>query len=73
MPSAWCFSTPEERAWWGRVWADRMESSAFVQRALDGGRASKEEPEQTVQVWREWIVSEDGWFNVTQGEILCRA
>ncbi|KAI0954224.1 hypothetical protein AcV7_007517 [Taiwanofungus camphoratus] len=47
MPSAWCFSTPEERAWWGRLWADRMESSAFAQQALDGWHASKEELERT--------------------------
>ncbi|KAI0916528.1 hypothetical protein AcV5_002996 [Taiwanofungus camphoratus] len=62
----WCFSTPEERAWRGRLWPDRMESSAFAQQALDGGHAFKEELERIVQAWREWIASGDGWC----GEIL---
>src|SRR5690348_14476643 len=25
--SAWCFATPEDRTWWGGLWADRMTQS----------------------------------------------
>ena len=32
--STWCFATPEDRAWWGELWADRGYASAALERAL---------------------------------------
>ena len=28
--STWCFATPETRAWWGGMWADRITGSALA-------------------------------------------
>ncbi|MDQ4104914.1 MAG: methyltransferase domain-containing protein, partial [Actinomycetota bacterium] len=33
--TAWCFTTPEERTWWGGLWAERVTSSARADQALD--------------------------------------
>jgi ubiquinone/menaquinone biosynthesis C-methylase UbiE len=42
---AWCFSSPEEREYWGGGMARRMESSGFVDQAISGeGEGS----------WRSW-------------------
>ena len=35
--SVWCFATPEDRSWWGGLWADRVMHSAFGQQALASG------------------------------------
>ena len=70
--STWCFQTPEERAWWSGLWADRTVASSFARLALDGGHATKEELARLAQVWRAWGEKEDGWFVVLHGEIICR-
>ena len=31
--STWTFADPERRAWWGSLWADRVEQSAFAEQA----------------------------------------
>jgi SAM-dependent methyltransferase len=69
--SAWCFNTPEEKAWWSGLWADRIVASTFAKTAIDGKHASKEELERISQVWRKWGAEEDGWFACLHGEILC--
>ncbi|WP_455360410.1 methyltransferase domain-containing protein [Streptomyces sp. SYSU K21746] len=70
--TAWCFATPEERAWWSGLWADRTTSSAYGRIAVEGGHATKEELSAIAAAWREWGTREDGWFSVLHGEILCR-
>ncbi len=30
----WCFATPEDRAWWGGMWAERILGSAMAEQAL---------------------------------------
>ncbi len=37
VPSAstWCFATPEDRAWWGGLWADRFTRSALADQLLE--------------------------------------
>lgn len=68
----WTFATPEERAWWSGLWADRTLTSAYADRARQGGHAGTAELEAVARAWREWGVKEDGWFSVLHGEILCR-
>jgi hypothetical protein len=34
--SVWCFATPDDRAWWGGLWADRMTDSAIARQAVEG-------------------------------------
>ncbi|MDQ0687486.1 SAM-dependent methyltransferase [Streptomyces achromogenes] len=70
--ATWTFSTPEERAWWGGLWADRTVASAYAERATGGGHATPEQLRAVSQAWREWGRREDGWFSVLHGEILCR-
>ncbi|MFF3846325.1 methyltransferase domain-containing protein [Streptomyces sp. NPDC002328] len=70
--ATWTFSTPEERAWWSGLWADRTVASAYAGRAVGGGHATEDELRAVAEAWREWGRSEDGWFGVLHGEILCR-
>lgn len=71
--STWCFSSPEDRAWWGNLWADRIRQSSFADQALNRGLTTREELEELAKAWHAWIDSPDGWFAVLHGEILCRA
>lgn len=68
----WTYSTAEERAWWSGLWADRTVASAYAERAVAGGHATRAGLEAVAASWREWGAREDGWFAVLHGEILCR-
>ena len=69
--SAWCFATPEDRAWWGGLWAERMTSSAIATQAIRDGRATPEDLAAMADGWRAWASAEDGWCAVLHGEIIC--
>ncbi|MEU3397974.1 methyltransferase domain-containing protein [Streptomyces filamentosus] len=68
----WTFSTPDERAWWSGLWADRTTTSSYAALAVDGGHATRTELEEIHAAWREWGAQEDAWFMVPHGEIVCR-
>jgi ubiquinone/menaquinone biosynthesis C-methylase UbiE len=70
--SLWCYATPEDRAWWGDLWADRVTKSAFAASALDSGLADRADLESIADGWRAWAADPDGWFIVPSGEVLCR-
>lgn len=70
--SVWCYSSREERAYWGNMWADRLLNTSLRRNAIDGGFATQEDIDRFVQGWREWTADEDGWYTMTHGEILCR-
>lgn len=69
--SAWCFAAPEDRTWWGELWAVRVTESAFATRALELGLATAEQLAAIAAAWRRWMVAEDAWFAVLHAEILC--
>ena len=69
--SAWCFATPEDRAWWGGLWADRMTTSAIAQQARREGRATADELASIADAWRTWAKADDAWFAVLHGEVIC--
>ncbi|SDP37861.1 Methyltransferase domain-containing protein [Actinopolyspora xinjiangensis] len=69
--SIWCHATPEERAWWGGMWADRMLGSRITEQAVAGGHATREELSAISTAWREWARHPDGWFALPHGEVLC--
>jgi SAM-dependent methyltransferase len=69
--STWTFATPDERAWWGGLWADRTVKSSYAAIAVDGGYATQAELDQIADGWRTWAAHQDGWFAVVNGEILC--
>lgn len=71
--SVWCFTTDEERAWWGGLWADRMHRSDVASQALERRLTTPEELATISAGWREWIEAPDGWFAVLQGEIVATA
>jgi SAM-dependent methyltransferase len=70
--STWCFATPEDRAWWGGLWADRVVGSDLARQAVDRGLATDAELREIAAAWRSWAVEDDGWFSVLHGEILVR-
>jgi SAM-dependent methyltransferase len=69
--SVWCFATPQDRDWWGSLWAERMTTSAIAKQAVREGRSTQEELITLADAWREWAASDDGWFVVVHGEIIC--
>ncbi len=71
--STWCFATPEDLAWWGGLWADRLTSTALAHQLVEQGHASEAELADVAAAWRAWAGDPDGWFSVLHGEVLIRA
>lgn len=70
--SVWCFATPEDRAWWGGMQADRIVESDVARHAVALGLADGPALRQMSVAWRAWASADDGWFAVVHGEVLCR-
>lgn len=70
--ATWCFAEPEERDWWGGLWAERITESVFAKITVEQGFATREELAELSDAWRAWRDAEDGWFAVLHGEVLCR-
>jgi ubiquinone/menaquinone biosynthesis C-methylase UbiE len=71
--STWCFATPDDRAWWGGMWAERILGSAMAEQALATGAATEDDLRRISRGWLEWAEAGDGWLSILHGEILCRA
>ena len=70
--SSWCYATPADRSWWGTTWAARLTESPFGDRAVERGLATRRDLNRLAAAWLRWAASDDGWFLVPHGEILCR-
>lgn len=70
--STWCYAAPDEREWWGGMWADRIIESALARQLVREERATTSELQEISDAWRRWADDADGWFLVPHGEILCR-
>jgi ubiquinone/menaquinone biosynthesis C-methylase UbiE len=70
--SAWCFATPDDRAWWGGLWAERVTRSAFAVGAVAAGLSDQEELDWIAMGWHDWAAQPDGWFIVPCGEVVAR-
>ncbi|RKS73998.1 ubiquinone/menaquinone biosynthesis C-methylase UbiE [Motilibacter peucedani] len=70
--STWCFATPEDREWWGGMWADRILHSAMTEQLLAEGTPQSVLDEVSA-AWRAWAAEADGWFSLLHGEVLARA
>ncbi len=68
--SAWCFATPEERAWWGGLWADRFTRSSMADQLLVHGIADRDDLETFARAWHRWAAAPDAWFAVLHGEVV---
>lgn len=71
--SVWTYATPDDRAWWGGTWADRIVASAIAPQAIERCVATADELHEISAAWRRWAEHPDGYFAVTHGEILCFA
>ncbi|HHV19972.1 MAG TPA: methyltransferase domain-containing protein [Propionibacterium sp.] len=67
--SVWCFATPDDRAYWGGTWADRILHSRFADRARDHG-VDQATLTAMSHAWKAWADDPDGWIMMTHGEIL---
>ena len=69
--SAWCYTGPQDRQWWGRLWAERLTDSSFGDRAVEHALATRADLRRLADAWLRWSASADGWFLIPHGEILC--
>lgn len=69
---AWCYSSDEQREWWGNSWATRVTESAFATDALEQGAATREDLQRISDAWRAWAAAPDGWYFMPSGIVLCR-
>ena len=70
--SVWCFTEPEDRAWWGGLWADRMLESDLARQAVERGFVVTADLQAFADAFRRWAEASDGWFAVLHGEVLAR-
>jgi ubiquinone/menaquinone biosynthesis C-methylase UbiE len=68
--STWLFADPDDRAYWGGMWADRILTSALADQLLAEGRATRAELEAISAAWRTWTDDPDGWIAILHGEII---
>jgi ubiquinone/menaquinone biosynthesis C-methylase UbiE len=71
--TTWCFATPDDRAWWGGLWAERILKSDLARQAVASGAATGEDLHRLSEGWLAWSAADDGWLSILHGEILCRA
>ena len=71
--STWCYASPEDRTWWGGMWADRILESALARQLVDQDMATAADLQQISDAWKRWADAGDGWFLVPHGEIIARA
>lgn len=70
--STWTFSTPDERRWWGDLWAERTVASDLAAQAVAYGIATEPELAEVAAAWQAWATSPDALFVVLHGEIVAR-
>jgi SAM-dependent methyltransferase len=70
--TAWCYATPEDRAWWGGQWSERVLKSSFATHAVSHGLASPADLEALSAGFLAWTDEPDGWFGILHGELICR-
>ncbi|OJJ50675.1 hypothetical protein ASPZODRAFT_148131 [Penicilliopsis zonata CBS 506.65] len=69
---SWCFSSDEQRAYWGGSMGQRATSSGYSQVAVGEGFATQETLDLIAQGWKQYREDGQGWFGILHGEILCR-
>jgi len=70
--SVWCFAETDSRSWWGSLWADRVVSSSLGEQAVAYGLSSENGMHEIADAFRRWMASDDAWFTIVNGEVLCR-
>ena len=70
--SVWTFSSDDDRAWWGGMWADRVLQSAFASDALGKKLATQADLQLISDAWSAWAADPDGFMAMPHGEVLAR-
>ncbi|TDO49412.1 methyltransferase family protein [Kribbella sp. VKM Ac-2527] len=70
--STWVFTTPEDRGWWGEMWADRVLQSDLARQARAAG-VPDESLRRISDGWRAWAATPGGFLSILHGEILATA
>ncbi len=70
--SSWCFSEPEDTAWWGGLWADRITKSDTASQMVEKGLAEPGQLDAIATAFRQWSEHPHAWFSVLHGEVICR-
>lgn len=68
---SWCFSSSDERKYWGGSMEKRARSSGFAVTAIEEGFATQEHLKKIAMGWRAFVEDEDAWLRLLHGEILC--
>ena len=71
--STWCFATPDDRDWWGGMWAERVLKSDMAATAVGTGAATTEDLQRISDGWRTWAAHPDGWLSLLHAELLAQA
>lgn len=67
----WCFSSDEEREYWGGSMEERARSSGFAKMALEEGYSTREELGLIAEAWTRFRDDGHAWFGLLHGEIIC--
>ncbi|KAL2113171.1 hypothetical protein VUR80DRAFT_5078 [Thermomyces stellatus] len=68
----WCFSEPDDVAWWGESVAERLtEEGGLRGKALGTGAMSADELDEGARAWEQWARTDEAWFGVMNGEVIC--
>ena len=70
--STWTFASPDDRAWWSDLWAERSVASAFAEQAVRYGLATRHDLTALAEAWRRWGADPDAVLVILHGELICR-
>ena len=68
--STWCFACPEDRQWWGGMWAERIQQSALATQLLTSGLATQDDLDLVTAAWKQFASDDSAWLSVLHGELL---
>jgi ubiquinone/menaquinone biosynthesis C-methylase UbiE len=70
--STWTFYQPDERAWWGHMWADRVRMSEFANQSLEYGLTTRNELDEIADAFLRWADDDDGLFIIVHADVIAR-
>jgi ubiquinone/menaquinone biosynthesis C-methylase UbiE len=70
--SQWRFQSDDERAWWGGLWAERVQKSEFARQSLEFDLTTPAELNEISAAFLEWSEKPDAEFTVVHDEVLAR-
>ena len=68
--STWTWADTDTREWWGGLWAERVQHSAFAEQAIAYELTTEHELAAIADAWRVWSAKPGAYFVVVHGEVL---